>query len=145
MNRRIAGISLLLAVAAAAILVSGCVRSTSSGPLPPPGTQSAQSVVTTTEAMPTEVVGTVVAGATATVASVTEPPAVVPTDVPPVVVVSTAVPLVATPIPGASSSYTVKPGDRLFSIGRQFGVNPYEIAQANRIGRRIRSIRVKCS
>jgi LysM repeat protein len=35
---------------------------------------------------------------------------------------------------GAPTSYTVKPGDRLFSIGRQFGVNPYAIAQTNRIG-----------
>jgi LysM repeat protein len=37
-------------------------------------------------------------------------------------------------VPGGPTNYTVKPGDRLFSIARQFGVSPYAIAQANRIG-----------
>jgi len=44
-------------------------------------------------------------------------------------------PTAAPPVPGGGqTSYTVKPGDRLYSIGRQFGVNPYTIAQANGIG-----------
>jgi LysM repeat protein len=39
----------------------------------------------------------------------------------------------ATTAPGAGTTYIVQPGDRLFSIGRKFGVNPYSIAQANNI------------
>ena len=37
-----------------------------------------------------------------------------------------------TPTPGPLS-YTVKPGETLFSIGRLYGVNPYSIAAANNI------------
>lgn len=51
---------------------------------------------------------------------------------------STAVPT-AQPAPanpattGGNQSYTVKPGDTLFSIGRLYSVNPYAIAAANNI------------
>jgi LysM repeat protein len=131
MNRRIAGTALFLAVAAVFVLISGCTRPMSSGPIPKP--QSAQSIVETPTpegGIPTDVVATTVAGATATVASSTEQPTVAP-------IVATPAPTIApaaTSVPGGSTSYTVKPGDRLFSIGRQFGVNPYAIAQTNHIG-----------
>jgi len=39
----------------------------------------------------------------------------------------------ATLPPGTGTTYTVQSGDRLFSIGRKFGVNPYSIAQLNNI------------
>ena len=35
--------------------------------------------------------------------------------------------------PGSTVVHTVKPGETLFSIGRQYNVNPYAIAQANGI------------
>jgi LysM repeat protein len=132
MNRRIADTALFLAVAAVFILVSGCTRPMSSGPIPTPGSAQAQSIIETPTpegGIPTAIVATTVAGATATVAGATEQPTVAP-------VVTTPVPTTAsTPAPsGGQTSYTVKPGDRLFSIGRQFGVNPYTIAQVNHIG-----------
>lgn len=38
-----------------------------------------------------------------------------------------------TPAPGGTTTYTVKSGDWLYSIGRQFGVSAYSIAAANNI------------
>ncbi len=37
------------------------------------------------------------------------------------------------PAPGSPIVHTVKPGETLFSIGRQYNVNPYAIAAANNI------------
>lgn len=57
-----------------------------------------------------------------------------PTEIPAVVATSTPTPIAmatATPVPGGGTTYVVQQGDRLFSIGRLFNVNPYAIAQAN--------------
>jgi LysM repeat protein len=138
MNRRYVGIALLLAMMAIVVWLAGCNRPMSSGPIPKPQTVTPGAALPTPAGMPTSVAGTVIAGATATtMAATTQPGAAEPA-------APTATPapppqptLVPTPIPATASgqtSYTVKPGDRLFSIGRQFGVNPFAIAQANRIG-----------
>jgi LysM repeat protein len=139
MNRRFVVTVALLAVSAALVLVAGCTRPVSTGPIPPP--QSAQSVIespTPVEVIPTTVVGTVVAGATATSAA-TEPESTLP---PPTSPPPTAVPVAtvapeptATTAPSSSqTSYTVQAGDWLYSIARKFGVSPYALAQANGIG-----------
>ena len=45
----------------------------------------------------------------------------------------TAAPPPAQPTAGAPGVYTVKPGDTLYSVAQQTGVNPYSIAAANHI------------
>jgi LysM repeat protein len=135
MNRRYVGIALLLAMVAIVVWLAGCNRPMSSGPIPKPQTVTPGAVFPTPEGMPTSVAGTVIAGATATtMAATTQPgvaePAAPPTATPQPTPVPTAIPAAT----GSQTSYTVKPGDRLFSIGRQFSVNPFAIAQANRIG-----------
>ncbi len=144
MNRRLARSALLLAIAAVLIWVAACNRPVSTGPLPAPGAQSVVGTPTP-EGLTTDVALTVEAGATQTAAAVgqpTVPPVEVATNTPsapaPVQPTAqppapTAQPPAATSAPGLPTTYTVKPGDRLFSIGRQFGVSPYAIAQANRI------------
>jgi LysM repeat protein len=139
MNRRVGVTVALLAVSAALVLVAGCTRPVSTGPIPTP--QSAQSVIespTPVEVIPTTVVGTVVAGATATSAA-TQPESTLP---PPTSPPPTAAPVAtlapeptATTAPSSSeTSYTVKAGDWLYSIARKFGVSPYALAQVNGIG-----------
>jgi len=138
MNRRYVGITLLLAMVAIVVWLAGCNRPMSSGPIPKPQSAAVGTVTPTSEGMPATLAGTVIAGATATtMAATTQPGAVqplAPTATPTPIPQPTVAP---TPVSAATSgqtSYTVKPGDRLFSIGRQFGVNPFAIAQANRIG-----------
>jgi len=139
MNRRFVGTVVFLAVSAALVLVAGCTRPVSTGPIPTP--QSALSIIespTPVEAIPTTVLGTVVAGATATSAAATpEPTLPPPTSPPPTAApVATAKPApTATTAPsGGQTTYTVKAGDWLYSIARKFGVGPYALAQVNGIG-----------
>ena len=136
MNRRFVGIVTFLAVSAVLVWVAGCTRPVSTGPIPKP--QSAQSVIespTPSEAIPTTVLGTVVAGATATSAATGPEPTLSPPEAP------TATPIPAAPAPtataapsGSGTSHTVKSGEWLFSIARQYGVSPYTLAQVNGIG-----------
>jgi LysM repeat protein len=136
MNRRFVGTVSLLAVSAVLVWVAGCTRPMSTGPIPKP--QSAQSITaspTPSEAIPTTVLGTVVAGATATSAATgpepTLPPVAAPTDTP----IPAAPAPTATAAPsGSGTSHTVKSGEWLFSIARQYGVSPYTLAQLNGIG-----------
>ena len=137
MNRRFVGIVAFLAVSAVLVWVAGCTRPVSTGPIPKP--QSAQSVIEspTPEAMST-VLATLAPGATATSAATGPEPALSPPEAP------TATPLpVATAVPaptaaaapsGSGTSHTVKSGEWLFSIARQYGVSPYTLAQVNGIG-----------
>jgi len=125
MNRRYLGAALLLAMAVIIVWVAGCTRPQSSGPIPKPQAVTPGATVSTPEAIPTSVVETAAAGATATVQSAT------PT-APPPTPTNTPQPAV-TVAPSGQTSYTVKPGDRLFSIGREFNINPYSIARANRL------------
>ena len=111
----------------AMLIVAGCERGAARDPL-------ADTTATPRDfPAPTDIV---VAAATSPLATGTPLPPATNTPTPtPIQVAVTPVPPTATPAatqpPGGS--YAVKPGDRLFSIGRQFGVNPYSIAQANNI------------
>jgi peptidoglycan-N-acetylglucosamine deacetylase len=135
MNRRFVGTVSLLAVSAVLVWVAGCTRPISTGPIPKP--QSAQSITaspTPSEAIPTTVLGTVVAGATATSAATGPEPTLPPVE-------PTSTPIPAAPAPaataapsGSGTSHTVKSGEWLFSIARQYGVSPYTLAQVNGIG-----------
>jgi len=131
MNRRYIGAALLLAMAVIVIWVAGCTRPQSSGPIPKPLAVASGTVLPTPEPITTGVVETVSAGATATVVGATPEPVTQPAAPPPT---NTPRPPAATVAPSGQTSYTVKPGDRLFSIGRAFQINPYAIAQANRLG-----------
>lgn len=132
MNRRHIGAALLVAMAVIVILVAGCTRPQSSGPIPKPQAVASGTVLPTPEGITTAVVQTVAAGATATVEGTTPQPITSePTTPPPT---ETPAAPVATAAPAGQTSYTVKPGDRLFSIGRAFEVNPFAIAQVNHIG-----------
>ena len=133
MNRRYVGAALLLAMAVIVIWVAGCTRPQSSGPIPKPLAVASGTVLPMPEPITTGVVETVSAGATATVVGATPEPVTQPTT-PPSASANTPRPPAATAAPSGQTSYTVKPGDRLFSIGRAFQINPYAIAQANRLG-----------
>jgi LysM repeat protein len=61
-----------------------------------------------------------------------ETPQVVPT-VAPLGPQQTPQVLPTAPAPGTPIVHTVKPGETLFSIGRQYNVNPYAIAAANNV------------
>ena len=118
----------------AMLIVAGCERGAARDPLAE--TTGAQAAGTATPRDFPTATTIAVAADTSPIATVTPLPAATntpqPTPLPPAAtaVPSTATPSVTSP-PGGT--YTVKPGDRLFSIGRQFGVNPYSIAQANNI------------
>jgi LysM repeat protein len=133
MNRRYVSAALLLAMAVIIIWVAGCTRPQSSGPIPKPQAVASGTVLPTPEPITTGVVETVAAGATATVVGATPEPVTQPTT-PPSAPTNTPWPPAAAAAPSGQTSYTVKPGDRLFSIGRAFQINPYAIAQANRLG-----------
>jgi len=133
MNRRYVSAALLLAMAVIVIWVAGCTRPQSSGPIPKPQAVASGTVLPTPEPITTGVVETAAAGATATVVGATPEPVTQPTT-PPSAPTNTPWPPAATAAPSGQTSYTVKPGDRLFSIGRAFQINPYAIAQANRLG-----------
>lgn len=137
MNRRFVGIVLLLAVSAALVVVAGCTRPVSTGPIPKP--QSAQSVTEspTPEAMST-VLATLAPGATATSAATSPEPTLsppqAPTATPEPVATVAPVPTATTAPSSSGTSHTVKAGEWLFSIARKYGVGPYALAQANGIG-----------
>jgi LysM repeat protein len=131
MNRRYVSAALLMAMAVIVIWVAGCTRPQSSGPIPKPLAVASGTVLPTPEPITTGVVETVSAGATATVVGATPEPVTQPATPPPT---NTPWPPAATVALSGQTSYTVKPGDRLFSIGRAFQINPYAIAQANRLG-----------
>jgi len=133
MNRRYVGAALLLAMAVIIVWVAGCTRPQSSGPIPKPQAVTPGAASPTPEAIPPSVVETVTTGATATVVGAVPQPETQPPPPPPAPT-NTPQPPAATAVPSGQTSYTVKPGDRLFSIGREFKVNPYTIAQANHIG-----------
>ncbi len=61
-----------------------------------------------------------------------ETPQVVPATEPPVAQPTPQLQPTA-PAPGSTIVHTVKPGETLFSIGRQYNVNPYAIAAANNV------------
>jgi len=118
----------------AVLLTAGCNRDAAQDPLAQ-ATTGPQSANGTTP-------GVVVPSSTPTnvvVVQVTDTPTLPPQPSP--TPLPTLVPTVALPtptasptvVPGTGTTYAVKSGDRLFSIGRQFGVNPYSIAQANNI------------
>lgn len=109
--------------------------------LPPAATPTLP--VTSDDAMATQMAGVTpgpsVPEETPTPEPVAMPPAEsTPTPMP---AVSTPAPTVETPAQPVTQTvnasgqivYTVKPGDRLFSIARIYSINPYAIAQANNI------------
>ncbi|HLF28708.1 MAG TPA: LysM peptidoglycan-binding domain-containing protein [Anaerolineae bacterium] len=125
-------VSGLMGLALAAFLIAGCERAAAVDPLATTGAQNAQ-VTATPRDFPTPT-GIPVAGSTSPIPSPTQIPAVTNTPAPvtlPPAQTPTATLPPATQQPGGT--YTVQTGDRLFSIGRRFGVNPYSIAQANNI------------
>ena len=137
MNQRFVGTVLLLAVSAALVVVAGCTRPMSTGPIPKP--QSAQSVTEspTPEAMST-VLATLAPGATATSAATSPEPTLsppqAPTATPEPVATVAPVPTATTAPSSSGTSHTVKAGEWLFSIARKYGVSPYSLAQVNGIG-----------
>ena len=137
MNRRFVGTVSLLAVSAVLVWVAGCTRPMSTGPIPKP--QSAQSVTEspTPEAMST-VLATLAPGATATSGATspepTLPPVAAPASTPIPVATAAPVPAATAAPSGSGTSHTVKSGEWLFSIARQYGVSPYTLAQVNGIG-----------
>jgi LysM repeat protein len=135
MKQRVAGIALTFAVIVLVVVVSGCNRPMSSGPLPPP--QTTGTVLATVEPM-SQVTpqAQAAAGTTPQAAAATTAPAAATEAAP----APTAQPEpTATPAAAAAqttsgpTTYTVKPGDGLYGIARQFGVNWYAIAQANNL------------
>jgi LysM repeat protein len=136
MKQRVAGIALTFAVIVLVVVVSGCNRPMSSGPLPPP--QTTGTVLATVEPM-SQVTpqAQAAAGTTPQAAATTTAPEAAATEAAPA---PTAQPEpTATPAAAAAqttsgpTTYTVKPGDGLYGIARQFGVNWYAIAQANNL------------
>jgi LysM repeat protein len=137
MNRNVA-IILALALAVGGVL-SGCNRPMSTGPLPKPVTGG--TVLPTTEPM-----SQVTPQAQLPAVATATPQAAAPAGgaAAPVVILPTAQVAQATPVPteqpaaaavsGAATTHTVKPGEWLFSIGRQYNVSPFTLAQVNRIG-----------
>jgi LysM repeat protein len=129
--------ALILAVFA----IAGCVRPGAEDPLPAGSpTAGPQDLPTTTSPLPGEtpvVINPTSALPTNTpLVQATLPlnPTASPTPIPAATLPQATATLVpVTPVPGTGTTYTVKQGDRLFSIGRMFGVNPYSIAQANNI------------
>jgi LysM repeat protein len=130
--------ALILAV----FVIAGCVRPGAEDPLAVGSpTAGAQDLPTTTSPLPGET--PVVINPTSALPTNTLPPVQVtlppnptasPTPIPAATLPQATATLVpVTPVPGTGTTYTVKQGDRLFSIGRMFGVNPYSIAQANNI------------
>lgn len=132
----------LAMMALAAVVISGCERPGATDPIPA-GTAAPQADTTTATATPddfppaagTQAVINATPAATATSLSQT---GVTIQSVTVTVATLTPTPTsAATPVPtqasGSATTYTVQAGDRLFSIGRQFGVNPYSIAQLNNI------------
>jgi LysM repeat protein len=141
MNRRIATIALSLAVVAVIILISGCTKQQSTGPLPKP--QAAAGTPLATEEMPTltpaapggsPAAVTPEAPASAPAAgAVTATPSTGPSTAPQPAQQPTTAPAVQpTQAPsGGPTTHTVKPGEWLYSIARLYNVSPYALIQAN--------------
>jgi len=149
----VAGLALVL------VLAAGCDKPDANATLPTP-TVGAEAVVGAATPGPNDMPVGIQLTAAANAGTNAQ---VNPTQAAPVVVASTATPLppqnpqpTATPLPAAPATstpvpatavpaqqpvtvpaggmpYTVQSGDRLFSIGRMFNVDPYAIAQANNI------------
>lgn len=120
----------------ALLIITGCERGAAQDPLAATANAAASQAAPQELASPTPVgvavtVQSPVATATEIAAS-TFTPTPIPVATTPVPAAATPTPTAVTP-PGSAQEYVVKAGDRLFSIGRQFGVNPYSIAQANNI------------
>lgn len=116
------------------LIITGCERGAAQDPLA--ATTGAQGDAAAQDtATPTSI--SIPATSESPVATPTQLAAVTNTPEPtPIPVATTPVPTtpIVTPAPPTGgTTYTVKAGDRLFSIGRQYGVNPYSIAQANGI------------
>ncbi len=114
------------------LIATSCVRPGTEDPLAtaPAGAQAGTPDLAQVSPTPTTIV---VVPNVSPLASPTPTGTPTPTQIPPAQPTNTptATPSSTSPQPG--TTYTVKAGDRLFSIGRQFGVNPYSIAQANNI------------
>lgn len=121
---------LLGGMALALLLVVGCDRPFASDPLGTATVQVGEPQVIGTTGVPVVVDVTLTPGVGVDVT--TQSPIATDTPPPPTAT-ATQAPPTATTSPGGSTTYTVRPGDRLFSIGRQFNVNPYSIATANNI------------
>jgi len=122
------------------LLIIGCTRDAASEPVPANPTAGAQAAGAET-ATPSDfppAAGTQAVVNPSPAPTSTPLPQVADTPPPTAIPAPTQVAAIATPAPtqlpaGAVTTYTVQAGDRLFSIGRKFGVNPYSIAQANNI------------
>jgi LysM repeat protein len=132
-------VGVLVVLALSLVILAACDRGASRDPLAG-GTAAPLSVTDTTPTgAETETPTSIAVNVTPTPTDTPLPVATsVPTTVPPTnTPVPTTPPTVASPtptqVPGAATTYTVLQGDRLFSIGRKFGVNPYSIAQANNL------------
>ncbi len=129
----------LMGWALSVFLVVGCTRDAASEPLPANPTAAPQSASeTATPSGFPPAAGTQAVINPSPAPSATPLPQVAATTAPTAIPAPTQASPVATPVStqppsGSGATYTVKAGDRLFSIGRQFGVNPYSIAQANNI------------
>jgi LysM repeat protein len=120
---------MLVGLALSALLIAGCTRDAATDPLA--GTTGATAGQATPRDFPT---------ATGVPVVVNVSPIITPTPIPPApqTPTPTRTPTLAPLTPTATTqpgvtNYTVQPGDRLFSIGRKFGVNPFSIAQLNNI------------
>jgi LysM repeat protein len=139
MNRHVV-IIVSLAVAVVVVL-SGCNRPMSSGPIPAPkvvGTAGAPTVEPISQVTPLAVApsGATVTPQGAAPAAAAAAPTVAPTAQAAVATVApTAQPAAAevATSSGEATKHTVKPGEWLFSIARQYNVSPFTLAQINNI------------
>jgi len=122
------------------LLIVGCTRDAASEPVPAAPT-AGPLAAGTQAATPSDfspAAGTQAVINPSPAPTSTPLPQVANTPLPTAIPAPTQAAAAATPAPtqlpvGAVTTYTVQAGDRLFSIGRKFGVNPYSIAQANNI------------
>ncbi len=152
MKKSLVSPMLMIGLALVMMLGAGCNRPDASQPLETPAQQNPQAAQSTlppviTEAAPSG--GTPDLNATIAAGSGVQPPATTPAPVPtqlpaqpaqatpvptsaPVAVATTPAPT-PTRSPTGEIIHTVQLGERLFSIGRLYNVNPYAIAQTNNI------------
>jgi LysM repeat protein len=113
------------------LIAAGCVRPGTEDPLATPqGAQASTPGLAQVSPTPTAIA---VVPNVSPLASPTPTGTPTPTQIPPAQPTHTPTATAPATSPQPGTTYTVKAGDRLFSIGRQFGVNPYSIAQANNI------------
>jgi len=120
---------LLVGLALCALLIAGCTRDAATDPLA--GTTTAAGQATPRD-FPTAT-GVPVVANTSPIITPTPIPAATNTPTPTRAATQTPLPPGVTPPAPGTTTYTVQAGDRLFSIGRKFGVNPFSIAQLNNI------------